>query len=344
MSRPLIVLLTPGIGGPHAWARRLQEHLDDREVILLVRGLTDESPGVRGFSRTRDLARIIRGLGDVTVMPNWLWNTYPLFSLLRKRGHDLRVIAHCSSDDDGYYLPLAQIAKHIDAVFSVSTRSVGRLRDLLPDKARRIYYVPTFIRRLSEFAPSRADSGPLKIIYLGRIENFQKRVSDLIPIAGELLATGVDFEMTIAGDGARVHELVKALGSLRHLGRIRFIGPIDPADVGHVLADQHVIVQPSDVEGLSNSLLEAMAAGVVPVATPVGDTLNVVADDWNGFLFAPGDVSGAAHAIQRLAKDRRLVWTFGERARLETARFSWESVGPRLRAALDAVEGSPPAT
>ena len=131
-----------------------------------------------------------------------------------------------------------------------------------------------------------------------------------------------------------------ALGALRHLGRVRLIGAVPPTDVTHVLADHHVLLQTSEVEGLSNSLLEAMAAGVVPVATPAGDTASLVAHDRNGLLFPPGDIAAAAAALQRLDADRDLMFLYGRRAWERTIDFAWESVEPRLRAALSDVEAN----
>lgn len=339
--RPLVILLTPGIGGPHAWARRLQQQLSERDVILLVRSREPVSVGdhdVRTFERARDLGRLVREIGPATYMPNWLWNTYPVLSRLRDRGMDLHVIAHCRSDDDhSYYRPLIRNSEYFDAAFSVSEVCASRLREYLPTKREKIYYVPTFVPRALA-PPKRRQKGPLRVLYLGRIEEEHKRVGDLIHISALLTNARVDFTLTVAGDGSRLSELVHNLGEVRHIGRVRLIGPIQPADVSAVIEQHDVILQTSEVEGLSNSLLEAMAAGLVPVATPVGDTSRVIADGWNGLCFQPGDVVAAANALASLADDRQLLGTMGHRAWERTWEFSWDSVGPRLRNALCAVE------
>jgi glycosyltransferase involved in cell wall biosynthesis len=176
------------------------------------------------------------------------------------------------------------------------------------------------------------------MLYLGRIEDLHKRVSDLLPIAERLLAPSVDFRLTVAGDGARVQQFVSGLGHIRHLGRVRLIGPVAEEDVGLLLAQHHVLIQPSDVEGLSNSLLEAMAAGVVPVATPVGDTSAVVEDHVNGRLFQPGHFDAAAAAIIDLARNRDLLRSYRQRAWDRTAEYGWDLVGPRIRQVLSIVE------
>ncbi len=339
-TRPLIILLTPGLGGPHAWARRLQARLTERPVLLVVRGLdpAERTERVLGFERTRELAALLREVGPATVFPNWLWNTYPALARLRARGHDLRVIAHCRSDDArSYYEPLARNLAHIDAIFSVSQRCHGRLQHLFPQESPRLYHVPTFVSRLD--APrAQGCRGPLRILYLGRVEDEHKRVSDLLPIASMLLDRAIDFELTIAGDGSHVSAVVSELGNLRHLGRVRLIGPVAACDVPDLLQTHDVMLQTSEVEGLSNSLLEGMAGGLVPVATSVGDTAAVVTHGHSGMLFEPGDVSAAVAALELLAADRDLRDLYGRRAWARTAEFSWEAIAPRLRVALTEVE------
>lgn len=343
--RPLVILLTPGMGGPHSWAQRVQQRLTERRVILAVRGLPedDETADCRTFSRTRDLGSLMREIGPALVMPNWLWNTYPTLGLLRARGLDLRIIASCRSDDAySYYDPIARVQPVLDAIFSVSDRCSLALRARLPNLASRIFDVPTFIDRAPSPAPSRyATDSPLNVLYLGRLERVHKRAHDLVPLASALVDAGVPVQITVAGDGAYGSELLTRLAQVDPPGTVRLIGPIRSAAVPVVLASQQIFVQLSEVEGLSNALLEAMAAGVVPVATPVGGTAQVVRHGVSGFLFPIGDVSRAAHLIAALHDDRSMLSRVAFQAWAATSAHDWQTVGPHLRAALDRVEQVP---
>ena len=72
------------------------------------------------------------------------------------------------------------------------------------------------------------------------------------------------------------------------------------SDVAHVLDGLSISLQPSRSEGMSNTLLESMAAGAPVVATRVGGAPEVLRDGENGLLVAPGDVEAIAAAMCRL--------------------------------------------
>jgi glycosyltransferase involved in cell wall biosynthesis len=63
------------------------------------------------------------------------------------------------------------------------------------------------------------------------------------------------------------------------------------------------------------AILEAMAAGLAVVATPVGGIPEVIRDDYNGFLVTPGDVEALAEKLAILANDRHLREVMGRRGR-----------------------------
>jgi glycosyltransferase involved in cell wall biosynthesis len=96
-------------------------------------------------------------------------------------------------------------------------------------------------------------------------------------------------------------------------------------DIPDILRDVDVSMQPSYTEGLSNSVLEAMAAGVAVVATPVGGTPEVLRDDEHGCLTPVGDARALAGAVCALIEDPARRARLGRAAReLVHARFSVE--------------------
>jgi L-malate glycosyltransferase len=86
-------------------------------------------------------------------------------------------------------------------------------------------------------------------------------------------------------------------------------------DVPALLAASTVAVMPSLNEALSNSLLEAMAAGAPTVATRVGGTPEALADGENGLLVPPDDPAALADAIGRLLTDPAAAAALGHAAR-----------------------------
>lgn len=104
-------------------------------------------------------------------------------------------------------------------------------------------------------------------------------------------------------------------------------------DVPDVLAAAAVSVLPSLSEGISNTLLESMAAGVPVVATRVGGTPEAVTDGEQGLLVPPGDSEALAAAISRVLSDPLLATRLGDNGRRRVAEeFSFEAVVRRTEA------------
>jgi glycosyltransferase involved in cell wall biosynthesis len=119
-------------------------------------------------------------------------------------------------------------------------------------------------------------------------------------------------------------ELKQLAGRLGLEDRVVFTG--FRTDVPDLLAALSVAVSPSlGLEGMSNSILEAMAAGVPVVATRVGGTPEIVEDGVSGLLVSPGDPEALAAAISRLLQDKTLAKQLGETARRRVfGRYSLE--------------------
>jgi glycosyltransferase involved in cell wall biosynthesis len=103
---------------------------------------------------------------------------------------------------------------------------------------------------------------------------------------------------------------------------VRFLG--ERSDVPSLLKASDAFVLPTAVrEGLSLSVLEAMATGLPVVATDVGGNREVVENDETGLLVPPGDVSGLAAAMQRIVEAPGQARAWGEKARAKVfARFT----------------------
>jgi L-malate glycosyltransferase len=95
-------------------------------------------------------------------------------------------------------------------------------------------------------------------------------------------------------------------------------------DVPELLAALSVSVLSSlGLEGLSNSLLESMAAGLPVVATRVGGSPEIVEDGVSGLLVPPADAEAMASAICRLLEDKTLAMNLGQAGRrLILSRYS----------------------
>jgi glycosyltransferase involved in cell wall biosynthesis len=131
-------------------------------------------------------------------------------------------------------------------------------------------------------------------------------------------ADGPPILVVVIGDGperAALDERAAALGISDH---VRFLGRRD--DARRWLAGMDVYVNSSVSEGISLTILEAMAAGLPVVATRVGGTPEIV-DETSGVLVPARDVPAIAGALAELGADaaRRRALGAAARARVESA-------------------------
>lgn len=148
-------------------------------------------------------------------------------------------------------------------------------------------------------------------------------------LVGECFVRDAEREFLVDQEYRKVlQDKVAALGLT---GRVIFTGL--RKDVPEVLAASAVSVLPSLSEGISNTLLESMAAGVPVVATRVGGTPEAVTDGEQGLLVAPGDAQALASAISRVLSDPLLAMRLGNNGRRRVAEeFSFEAVVRRTEA------------
>jgi glycosyltransferase involved in cell wall biosynthesis len=173
------------------------------------------------------------------------------------------------------------------------------------------------LERFAAVPPLGATPGPVRV---GVVANLRpvKGLDVLARAAARVAAVrpGVTFE--IAGDGPMRPELERLIADLGLGGRLRLPGI--QADVPTFLARTDIAVLCSHSEGMSNALLEYMAAGRAIVATRVGANERLIEDGVNGLLVPPGDEPALAAAVGRLADDGRLRARLGAAARARAER------------------------
>ncbi|MEU7831174.1 MULTISPECIES: glycosyltransferase [unclassified Nonomuraea] len=137
----------------------------------------------------------------------------------------------------------------------------------------------------------------------------QKGHDILIEAASRLLRRGRPCTFLLAGEGRERHRLEELVRGSRV--DVRFLG--DRTDVKALLARADVVVLPSLWEGLSNAVMEAMAAGRPIVATAVGGTPELL--DGRGVLIPASDAEALADGIVRVLDDPDLAACLGREAR-----------------------------
>ncbi len=134
----------------------------------------------------------------------------------------------------------------------------------------------------------------------------------------------------LVGSGPEEARLRSAAKDSGLEGAVIFHPPAQRVERFYAAAD--VFILPSVSEGLSNALLEAMAAGLPVLGSRVGGTREAVVDGETGTLFEPTDAEGLKRAIELYSNDPELAVRQGRAAReAAVAKYSLRSVAERYR-------------
>lgn len=148
--------------------------------------------------------------------------------------------------------------------------------------------------------------GPLRLAYLGRLTE-NKGIFEAVEALARLRDEGRDLRLDIAGGGPDEAGLRQRVAALGLEDRVRFHGPLFGEAKDRLWREADVFVFPTYREGLPYALLEAMAAGAVPVTSRVGAMPDVMQHGAHGLFVEPRDIAGLAAAIAQLDDDRDLL-------------------------------------
>ena len=156
------------------------------------------------------------------------------------------------------------------------------------------------------------EPGVMRIGMIARMNERAKNHALFLRAAADVAIQFPLAEFVLVGDGPLRKELEELAQQLDIAPRTRFLG--ERHDIPSVLAALDVVVSPSRTESLSNTILEAMAAGRPVVASRVGGNPELVRDRETGLLVAPEDERDLANAIETVLGSPELARKWGENA------------------------------
>ena len=136
--------------------------------------------------------------------------------------------------------------------------------------------------------------------------------------------------LVIAGSGPEAGMLAALADQLGIAGAVRFTGRVDNAEMAALYREADIMLNPSLVDNMPNSVLEALAGGVAVVSTDVGGVPYLVEHGRTALLVPPQNPQAMADAMLRLLAEPELTRRLRQAGLQLAAQYTWAQVRPRL--------------
>ena len=170
------------------------------------------------------------------------------------------------------------------------------------------------------------------IVCVSRLEH-KNGTHDLIEATGILKdkLQITNYKLLIIGDGSDREKLEKLTEKLNLKKQVFFMGDILHAELPKYVAMSDIFIRPSLAEGFGIVFIEAMAAEVAVVGTPVGGIVDFLANNETGLFCEPGNPKDIAKQLKKLIEDKdlrnKLILNAKE---MVTKTYNWDKIGQKL--------------
>ena len=262
---------------------------------------------------------------QVTVLHSHLYGAIVGGALAAK----LAGIRHIGTIHDRYSLldsksriPLLRIASVLGTVLVCVSHDIRKtLQSLSHVDWQKLFVVHNGVEIADDECASKQSqtsptSSAVKIVFVGRLVQL-KRV-DLLIDAVAMLDDEPSCSVQIVGDGPLKSELQERIIASHMEHRIDIAGYRN--DVATILRNSDCFVLPSDTEGLSCSIMEAMVAGIPTIACDVGGNSELIQHDVSGWLIPPDSKNALYRALEKVICSASARQAAGIQARLKVER------------------------
>lgn len=235
------------------------------------------------------------------------------------------------------YYPTEKFLAHMtDAIITINRNDYELAKEKMhPRNGGSIYYVPGVGINLAEYKekPNAADmrakygigEDDVIIISSGDLIERKNYKTAIKAVAESGLA---NIKLCICGKGPMLDELQSYAEGLGVGDRVLFLGFCP--DIKELLAESDIFLFTSKQEGLSRSLMEAMASGLPCIAGKIRGNTDMITDGEDGFLCPPTNFAAFAEKIKLLANDRELRIKIGSAAENSVKKYDISSVTKEL--------------
>jgi glycosyltransferase involved in cell wall biosynthesis len=261
-------------------------------------------------ARVEAIIRVVRDVAPDIVVAARIADAYEAVARLKLAGKAPRLGIAVRGLEAQYVHDVSAYRDFIDACF-VDGRLIERACiELASIDRARVFNLPGGVR------PSLLPPGPrvpgevLRIGYVGRLAQADKRVLDLIGLVERLEQADLPFMLSVIGDGPEAAALKGALDTPARRSRIRFLAwQTHEALYRDVFPQLDCLLNFSPTEGVTIAPREGLVHGVVPVLSrfPGLVTEGVFRDGHNALTFEVGDMDAAARHVLALHREPGLL-------------------------------------
>jgi colanic acid/amylovoran biosynthesis glycosyltransferase len=297
-----------------------------RDLKVLASALRNVSGFTQRLWVWNQLLPYAGGRWDLIYFP---WNSaaigcLPVFDLgspvmVSCRGTQVSVSPH-NPERAEFRRGLFETFRRAAAVHCVSEATLKDACDLGLDRAKAVVIRPAVDPKLFRPAAShRSKDGVFSVVTVGTLiwcKGHEWALQAIRMVADR----GINVRFDIIGAGPDRQRVFYTTADLQLQDRVRCLGQLTPDEVLRRVQQADAFLLSSLSEGISNSVLEAMACGIPVVTTDCGGMREAVTDGVEGFMAPVRDAAALASALLRLANDPALCQRMGQAARARIER------------------------
>jgi glycosyltransferase involved in cell wall biosynthesis len=346
----LVAPVPPPNGGMAMQARQLRRLLEDEgmEIAFLPTNSPYRPAWIGRFRGLRALARLLpyiagvwrltRQVNVIHLMANsgWAWHLFaaPVLWLAPLAGTPVIVNYRGGEAEEFFARAFKWVKPSLRRAAQVVVPS-GYLEQVFEEHGEKVKVIPNIV-----------DTGLFRPVkerprHAGFVFAITRNLEPIYGIDTALRALAMvpeslEARFAIAGSGpaeSTLRDLAKELGVD---DRVEFLGRLERDAIVALYEDADAMLNPTTVDNMPNSLLEAMASGLPVVSTNVGGVPFLVRDGESALLVPANDPARMATAMQRLMEDTTLRDKIAETALTQVKAYTWSVVYPQWLAAYRA--------
>ncbi|OGN00670.1 MAG: hypothetical protein A2651_03330 [Candidatus Yanofskybacteria bacterium RIFCSPHIGHO2_01_FULL_42_12] len=364
LEKTRVLILTtaylPQIGGSELAIKNTTDRLPEIKFDLITSQLSKDVPE---YERIGDVN--VYRVGEIMGLSSFLLpkNFFPIsvflkaVKLIRKQGHYDVIHAYQASQAAGGGWLLKWVYPKTPFLLTIQegkdlNRQPWLMRFLRHFIFRKADVITVISNYLAQYVRSQNSKVPISIIPNGvDVSKFKPEgehnskviitssrlvkkngIGDLVDAIAVVKKEVPDIKLLVVGSGEQAKELKTKSSLLGLENNIEFIGEVPNDLLPQYLAKASIFVRPSLSEGLGIAFLEAMAAGLPVVATPVGGIPDFLKDGETGLFCKVGDPEDIAEKINTILSDdnlRNRLITNGRK--LVEAKYTWDKISDKFR-------------